>query len=391
MIARNHGIATCADQTRLSQSVQILLHLATMPTPREGNLTKSLERAAFELQTRLANPKFWHSCVTTTTASIPCKSERQALLAERRWNALTSAEKATALGLTITPPPPQLQRILDQLSPTLLHQLALHPRPVPFPTSGHPMDPLQAERTAQSGRRFEVAEHSFKFMSCGCCGINKPAFQATKLVSVRMKHLPPVPTYIMYRCDKPNCLCRPGFFTGRDAQDHDEADLTEVALCKACHTDKGLNPDTPAHLRWSKLNLMGPIPPLPEALSDLSYAEEGAIRRIAPLISFQALRYGGTAVKGNTSCVHRTSKLGNILPNLPEDCYMFVLRAKRRMGQGTVSMKCRRHKIQAALLYLKASGHPAWADIEIDLHNLNSSRPVRWPQPFLEEGSLLIR
>ena len=61
-------------------------------------------------------------------------------------------------------------------------------------------------------------------------------------------------------------------------------------------------------------------------LSNATNAEEAAICPIAPAFSIIHLTAGNIASRGNTSCLLQESRLGLILPNLPEDCRVVIVK-----------------------------------------------------------------
>ena len=63
-------------------------------------------------------------------------------------------------------------------------------------------------------------------------------------------------------------------------------------------------------------------------ITDITLAEEAAIRQITPLISIVRLTHGNIATKGTTHCVWQQSKLNTVLPNLPSECCYVLIKWK---------------------------------------------------------------
>ena len=112
-------------------------------------------------------------------------------------------------------------------------------------------------------------------------------------------------------------------------------------------------------------------------LTDITAAEEAAIRQICPLICIKSLRGGNIAAKGNTHCVWQQCNLVTILPNLPGEIKYIIIRRSRNAttsDERTIrSTRFEREKILALLMLLKATCKP-WTDIEINETQVNA-----WP------------
>ena len=112
-------------------------------------------------------------------------------------------------------------------------------------------------------------------------------------------------------------------------------------------------------------------------LTDITAAEEAAIRQICPLICIKSLRGGNIAAKGNTHCVWQQCNLVTILPNLPGEIKYIIIRRSQNAttsDERTIrSTRFKRQKILALLMLLKATCKP-WTDIEIDEDQVNA-----WP------------
>jgi hypothetical protein len=109
-------------------------------------------------------------------------------------------------------------------------------------------------------------------------------------------------------------------------------------------------------------------------LSQLTAAEESAIRMVAPLASIVRLKHGNIGRAGTVACVWQDTKpLLTVLPSLPMECKTLVIRYAKKDGKLS-SFRCRRHWIARALRLLKMTGAQPWSDIVID-----DNRLEQWP------------
>ena len=106
-------------------------------------------------------------------------------------------------------------------------------------------------------------------------------------------------------------------------------------------------------------------------MSNATNAEEAAIRPIAPAFSIINLTGGNIASRGNTSCLLQESRLGLILPNLPENCRVVIVK-RRDTSSRMRSTKYKRYNIETMLRLLRRTGHPAWANIEVSDQNVQA-------------------
>lgn len=106
-------------------------------------------------------------------------------------------------------------------------------------------------------------------------------------------------------------------------------------------------------------------------LNNLTPAEEAAIQRIIPLLSFVRLTHGNISSCGSVHCIWVQSKLGKVLPNLPEECKFIVVTRQGANGCRINSLKFEKKKIAEVLTLLKRTDHPAWRDIEINQDHLD--------------------
>lgn len=187
--------------------------------------------------------------------------------------------------------------------------------------------------------------------------------------------------------------------------------IKNALLCHECHNE--LNPKTHDDpgvesmcRKFSRRNGFGPVIAIPRkapegfnltspvvpmntplreqelryVLSQLTVAEESAIRRVAPLASIVRLKHGNVGRKGTVSCVWQDNKpLLRVLPALPSECKTLVIRYDQKNGKLS-SFRCRRHWIARALRLLKATEVEPWANIVIDVNRLKE-----WPV----EGNLM--
>ena len=79
-------------------------------------------------------------------------------------------------------------------------------------------------------------------------------------------------------------------------------------------------------------------------LNSLTPAEEAAIRRIIPLLSLVRLSHGNIGSRGSVHCVWVQSKLGKVLPNLPEECKFIVVTRLGANGCRMNSLKFNKQK-----------------------------------------------
>jgi hypothetical protein len=181
-------------------------------------------------------------------------------------------------------------------------------------------------------------------------------------------------------------------------------------ICRQCYNDLETKKGDPGveciSRKFSKRNGFGPcinhVPDEPEGfllmspvlpstslfreaeiryvLSQLTVAEESAIRMVAPLASIVRLKHGNIGTKGTVSCVWQSEKLiQRLLPSLPMECKTLVFRYENKNGKLS-SFSCRRHWIERALRLLKSTGVLPWRDIVID-----EKRLMAWPL----DGNLL--
>jgi hypothetical protein len=121
-------------------------------------------------------------------------------------------------------------------------------------------------------------------------------------------------------------------------------------------------------------------------LANLTLAEEAGIRQISPLIGLMKLKYGNFGKKGSVSFVRIDSKLGLILPNMPEDVVYLLFERKAKddnktnKDSGIKSFKGRRAWVLRALQLLVSTGLEVWQRIKI-----SPERLAEWP----EDGCVL--
>jgi len=79
-------------------------------------------------------------------------------------------------------------------------------------------------------------------------------------------------------------------------------------------------------------------------------AKEAAIRKIAPLMLIVCLAHGNNGLKGNTSCVSKNFKLSLVLPNLPEEYSVIIIKCNGSSQLGGIkSTRFEKNKIVKAL------------------------------------------
>ena len=148
------------------------------------------------------------------------------------------------------------------------------------------------------------------------------------------------------------------------------------ARCFSARNGFGPVPTRPTIVTTDDINLKR-FRDLHMLLTDITAAEEAAIRQICPLICIKSLRGGNIAAKGNTHCVWQQCNLVTILPNLPGEIKYIIIRRSQNAttsDERTIrSTRFEREKILALLMLLKATCKP-WTDIEIDEDQVNA-----WP------------
>ena len=83
------------------------------------------------------------------------------------------------------------------------------------------------------------------------------------------------------------------------------------------------------------------------------------------------LSHGNIGSRGSVHCIWVQSKLGKVLPNLPEECKFIVVTRLGANGRRMNSLKFSKQKISDVLTLLKRTDHPAWRDIKISQEHLN--------------------
>ena len=177
----------------------------------------------------------------------------------------------------------------------------------------------------------------------------------------------------------------------------EDVGLREVTLCercKPCPRKKGERRKAP---KLSRLNGYGPhvavepmcrldgvkagkVRRLCAVLKGLTLAEEAAIRAVVPLVQVARLSAGNIASKGNISCVFQETSWSKVLPHLPEECKIIVLKRERGQKGALPSYRFRKEAIEEALTLLEDLRPPHYLDFEFDRDRLE-----KWPS----EGNLL--
>ena len=338
----------------------------------------------------------------------------------------TNKVRNSRLGITYSAGDMSRRRSDDYLRNKLLALLKEHASPMvvdtilgtnPRPYPSHVrIDDDRMETHVLAGRRFEVAQLLCTVDMCSCCGKVQPGN-----VDFRTPHAAYAPPFErkaltnVYR-NGWHCTCH-GFCNGSQffsnkpnhmkvyRDNHQQKSPWEVVpgvpnltsynavLCDTCWE---LSPHDLAFIRkFSLMNGFGPVYSPPAAVPDeaapiaasrelhtlltsFTSAEEMAIRQIAPFIRITKLRQGNIGMVGNTSCAHVHSRMNLILPNLPEECKVIILKYRRGV-HGLASTQFRRDRIERALTLLQRTAHPAWRHITVSADRLS-----QWP----EEGDL---
>ena len=292
--------------------------------------------------------------------------------------------------------------------------------PRPFSSMVH-MEEEAKEQHALLGRRFEMSLVSFNVNRCSCCGVVKPQHNDVLLFPtespMEQKTLISHKMHPAVHCTC-NGICKGSQFysVNKPTQikwyiDHHNGRLpsevmhfppnsVNAELCTMCDAEiSNTKVDDLKFARsFSCRNGFGPVPMPPlsvqelfselwkfqqlhHLLSNLTGAEEAAIRMIAPLVSIVSLKHTSLGMKGNVSCVWQNSKLGRVLPNIPADCKHIFLRHQQQQqqsnGPSTTSIRCTkflRVTIMTVLRLLKFSC-PPWTEMEFSQANLD-----KWPE-----------
>ena len=158
-------------------------------------------------------------------------------------------------------------------------------------------------------------------------------------------------------------------------------------FCKCCHKDKkkelrrsrGSSASRMAvEPRFSRQNGFGPmlrtcelILPVPAAVSRMSFMTELMLRTVVPAVSIVRLAHGNVGFRGTVTSLVRRSRVYKVVPRLPREVGMVVVRVTRRRG-GTKSLKFSKTEFLEAFRYFQATGHPLWAKTTLDQDNLDA-------------------
>ena len=136
-------------------------------------------------------------------------------------------------------------------------------------------------------------------------------------------------------------------------------------ICNTCHTDLREN-KVPAQSVCNNLELSN----VPKIISDLSNLEVRCISLRIPFMKIHSLRKGNQG-KISGPCVNVPATVEamttEVLPRLPEDIHMIVLKLKRKLTFKSHHKFgfIRPHKVLEALVWLKAN-HPHYENIIVD-------------------------
>lgn len=151
-------------------------------------------------------------------------------------------------------------------------------------------------------------------------------------------------------------------------------------------------------MRLSKKCGFGPIPPPPTAtklaevqathpfntayhdayrdyielhglMTNLTDAEQAAIKPIAIAMQITKLSGGNIASAGNTTCMLQETTIGLVLPRLPRDCFVVIVKRRNSSSSRMTTTKYKRRTIERTLELLKKTNHPAWRDIQLSSNN----------------------
>ena len=277
------------------------------------------------------------------------------------------------------------------------------------------------------GRRYELSTLLFNVQSCSCCGLVKPGHDDPHFpenTPFERKHLM-IKYHPAWECRCDNYCKGSQFYCAKRKTHishyqrlHSNLNPWEVlncnknepnaVLCTNCYNEvhsKNLEELEYGRVH-SRRNGFGPVPIPPpiennedvnmtryrrlfSLLSNLTAAEEAAIRQITPLISIVRLNHGNIGCKGNTSCVWQKSKLNLILPNLPEECKFIIItrRNKKKDEQKKNANESKlksttfeRKKIQETLELLSKTVVGVWKPGPNFNIEISQERLSQWPE-----------
>ena len=304
----------------------------------------------------------------------------------------------------------QLKKCLQETNAEELYNKVIdsHPQAYPCPAK---IDSEKVRQHTLCGRRFEVSQLLYSVERCSCCGKTKPYHHDPLVISSSgKKHKQ---TYFKekfhpaFQCNCPLYCKGEQFYAVKKSTERNKYSVTHngrailesnAKLCDACYKDIESDTDLDFARPFSKRNGFGPSlqypAPSPDEdaniqlgrelyslLSNCTAAEEAAIRQIIPMLSITRLAMGNISSKGNTTCIWQDSKLSRVLPNLPSECKIIVIRTASNTSSTShvKSTKFKRETIARILYLLKQTGVEPWNTIEISNENLD-----QWP----EDGDL---
>jgi hypothetical protein len=153
--------------------------------------------------------------------------------------------------------------------------------------------------------------------------------------------------------------------------------LNDDNVCSGCHrVDKDVDPDDPGTpYLFSNDNLMDPGPRAP--LEPLSQVEEMLIARVHTHVEVRQIRGQQYKYRGHVvNFLSHTAKVYNVLPLLPEDLDIIIVRPKnwrsdpRMERQFAKDYRVRRQLIKDWLLYLRQH-HPAYHPSQLQIADEN--------------------
>jgi hypothetical protein len=356
-------------------------------------------------------------------SNLPLRAERLGLAISSDDFSLMNGSAKRQLGIKLKK---YHENLLDGIEDAALVESILNSKPRPYPTV-KPMNGQERWKMAIHGRRFELLMLNIKIKACRCCGIVVPV-QHDLLLDPKNKgkaHHPLTGTETKFKrhhlvnpfYDAYLCCCS-GFCRGSQfyakkrptqiatfqehhgqkhpsefirsnqssSSQHSSSPVEEVVICKSCYHDlSGPNDSLSLARTFSSRNGFGPMgqplntmaQELETLLLKLTAAEEAAIRPITPLLSIMRLKQGNIGTKGNVSCVWQRSTLTHILPNLPTECSMIIIKRSNSQGVALPDYNFKRGQIHRVLLLLQATGLPPWGSQRVTFSDANLNA---WPE-----------
>jgi hypothetical protein len=223
-------------------------------------------------------------------------------------------------------------------------------------------------KVSEGARKFEIDTNFIKVLDCGVCNeLFDECFFKDGLICKNNIH--------NTLKEMPNNLEKVYYSINTEIVNVDEGETIVANVCNRCYAEVknfkkpikkfGLIP------KFSKYNGFEEISYAKE-LADLTWMEENLIRIVQPLQNIFSNGSNSSYSQGNIYYLDRTEellKIAKVLPHLPKDVDIFVLREKNNKKTWK-DFLCRRDVVAKALNYLQKN-NPAYHDILISEDNLS--------------------